>query len=241
MRDFDLPGHFLMMATRKGLVKKTSLEAYSRPKTGGIIAIKLREDDELVDVVVTKPGDEVVLASASGMAIRFRESNVRSMGRNTSGVKGISLRKDDQLVGMVVADPEATLLTACENGYGKRTPFGPGDDLPELPEGAEGADEPEDVPADLPVDVPAEAEAASEESLGSNIRYRTQRRGGVGLRDIKTTQRNGRVIGIVAVRDEDELIMMTARRQAAANRGRRNQRDRPQYARRADHEPGRRR
>ncbi|MGE3780221.1 MAG: DNA gyrase subunit A, partial [Pirellulaceae bacterium] len=125
VRDFDLPGHFLMMATRKGLVKKTELEAYSRPRTGGIIAIKLREDDELVDVVVTKPGDEVVLATANGMAIRFSEADVRPMGRNASGVKGISLSAGDELVGMVVADPDATLLTACENGYGKRTPFGP--------------------------------------------------------------------------------------------------------------------
>jgi len=204
VRDFDLPGRFLMMATRKGLVKKTSLEAYSRPKRGGIIAIKLREDDELVDVVVTKPGDEVVLASASGMAIRFRESDVRSMGRNTSGVKGISLRPQDQLVGMVVANPEATLLTACENGYGKRTPFGPGDDLPELPAGTEELDE---VPAET--EPLGDADASGDESLGSDRRYRTQRRGGMGLRDIKTTPRNGRVISIVAVRDEDELIMMT--------------------------------
>ena len=75
VRDFNLPDHFLMMATRQGLVKKTPLEAYSRPKKGGIIAIKLREDDELVDVVVTKPGDELVLATANGMAIRFAESD----------------------------------------------------------------------------------------------------------------------------------------------------------------------
>ena len=119
------PGHFLMMATRKGLVKKTPLEAYSRPLKGGIIAIKLKDDDELIDVVVTQPGDEVVLSSADGMAIRFHESDARPMGRNTSGVKGISLRGDDRLVGMVVAKPEATLLTACKNGYGKRTLFGP--------------------------------------------------------------------------------------------------------------------
>ena len=113
------------MATRKGLVKKTPLEAYSRPKKGGIIAIKLRDDDELVDVVVTKPGDEVVLETATGMAIRFAESDARSMGRNTSGVKGINLSEGDDLVGMVVVEPNATLLTACENGYGKRTGFGP--------------------------------------------------------------------------------------------------------------------
>ncbi len=168
VRDFDLPGHFLMMATRDGLIKKTPLEAYSRPKKGGIIAIKLREGDELVDVVVTKPGDEVVLSTAMGMAIRFREDDARPMGRNTSGVKGISLGKHDQLVGMVVADPDATLLTACQNGYGKRTNFGPN-----------SADTGEDT---------------GEEDASSSARYRTQRRGGKGLRDIKTTERNGPVI-----------------------------------------------
>jgi DNA gyrase subunit A len=201
VRDFNLPGHFLMMATRKGLIKKTPLEAYSRPKRGGIIAIKLREDDELVDVVVTKPGDEVVLATASGMSIRFRESDARPMGRNTSGVKGISLRSNDHLVGMVVADPDATLLTACQNGYGKRTLFGPN---------SPGSDE-----TDLAVEgEAAEGEAAegeAEEEASSSSRYRTQRRGGKGVRDIKTSQRNGPVVGITRVDDTDEVLMMTSR------------------------------
>ena len=125
VRDFDKPDHYLMMATRKGLVKKTELKAYSRPLKSGIIAIKLKEDDELIDVAITKTGDEIVLSTANGMAIRFSEADARPMGRNTSGVKGVSLSKGDTLVGMVVADPEATLLTACQNGYGKRTPFGP--------------------------------------------------------------------------------------------------------------------
>jgi len=189
VRDFNLPGHFLMMATRKGLVKKTALEAYSRPKRGGIIAIKLREDDELVDVVVTKPGDEVVLATADGMAIRFSEADARPMGRNTSGVKGIKLKGDDELVGMVVADPDATLLTACENGYGKRTNFGP--NTAAVDNGVE--------------------ENGVEDETASGARYRTQRRGGMGLRDIKTTARNGKVIGVTRVDDDDELLMMTAR------------------------------
>ncbi len=103
-----------MMATRSGLVKKTALESLQPAACeSGIIAIKLREDDELVDVVITKTGDEVVLATARGMAIRFSEADARPMGRNTSGVKGISLGDDDRVVGMVVADPDATLLTAC--------------------------------------------------------------------------------------------------------------------------------
>ncbi|MGO8746813.1 MAG: DNA gyrase subunit A, partial [Thermoguttaceae bacterium] len=125
VRDFDQPDHFLVMATARGLVKKTPLEAYSRPLKSGIIAIKLREGDDLVDVVVTKSGDELVLSTARGMAIRFKESDARPMGRNSSGVKGIRLVGEDRVVGMVVADPEASLLTVCANGYGKRTPFGP--------------------------------------------------------------------------------------------------------------------
>ncbi len=213
VRDFDLPGHFLMMATRKGLVKKTPLEAYSRPKKGGIIAIKLREDDELVDVVVTKPGDEVVLATANGMAIRFNESDARSMGRNTSGVKGIGLRKKDGLVGMVVADPDATLLTVCENGYGKRTNFGPntvaeGDGETELGDDLPNGDETPVQPE--PEDTAAEDTDSGDET-SSSTRYRTQRRGGKGVRDIKTTTRNGKVVSIARVNSDDELLMMTSR------------------------------
>jgi DNA gyrase subunit A len=229
IRDFNLPDHYLMMATRKGLVKKTSLEQYSRPKRGGIIAIKLREDDELVDVVLTKPGDEVLLATSKGMAIRFKQTDARAMGRNTSGVKGVSLKKDDALVGMVVANPEETLLTVCEKGFGKRTPFGPNE------EAAEEVDETaDDVAADdvtaeisdeespdaaddaLPEDSGVEDEngdESSDESADnpSGQRYRTQRRGGQGVRDIKTTTRNGRVISVVSVTDTDEVLMMTAR------------------------------
>ena len=185
VRDFDKPGHFLVMATRGGLVKKTALERYARPMKGGIIAIKLREGDELVDVVVTKPGDELVLSTAKGMAIRFKESDCRSMGRNTSGVKGIALDADDHLVGMVVADPEGYLLTACEKGYGKRTRFG--------------------------VNTAGEGETVETEEVSSSSRYRTQKRGGKGLRDIKTTDRNGPVVSIVPVRDSDEALLMTAR------------------------------
>src|SRR4029453_17389960 len=91
VRHFAKPDHYLMMATRKGLVKKTDLKAYSRPLKSGIIAIKLKEDDELVDCVITKKGDEIVLATAHGMAIRFNEADARPMGRNTSGVKGVTL------------------------------------------------------------------------------------------------------------------------------------------------------
>jgi DNA gyrase subunit A len=206
VRDFSQPDHYLMMATRLGLVKKTALDKFSRPMKGGIIAIKLREDDEVVDVAITRPGDEVILSTARGMAIRFNEADARPMGRNTSGVKGISLVGDDRVVGMVVAEPEATLLTACLNGYGKRTPFGPNQTGT-----AEGA-LPEDDETAAPISPAAEAEAGEEEEgSSSGARYRTQRRGGKGLRDIKTTERNGPVIGIAGVRDDDELLMITAR------------------------------
>ena len=185
VRDFSAENSYLLMATKNGLVKKTMLSAYSRPKKGGIIAIKLRDGDELVDVVVTKDGDDVVLSTANGMAIRFSQGDARPMGRNSSGVKGISLSGDDKLVGMVVAEPEQTLLTVCENGYGKRTRFG--SSTP-----AEGEDEP------------------AEETSGT-ARYRCQRRGGKGLRDIKAGGRNGKAIGIVRVDDNDEILIMTSR------------------------------
>src|SRR5205085_2930873 len=124
VREFDAE-HYLLMATRKGLVKKTKLEEYSRPRAGGIIGINLDDGDMLIDVVMTKANDEVVLSTRHGMAIRFSESDARPMGRATRGVKGINLGENDELVGMVVADPDGYLLTLCEKGYGKRTPFGP--------------------------------------------------------------------------------------------------------------------
>ncbi len=226
VRDFKLPDHFLMMVTRTGLVKKTALAQYGRPMKGGIIAIKLREDDELVEVVVTRAGDELVLSTARGMAIRFGETDARPMGRNTSGVKGIKLGADDHLVGMVVADPEATLLTVCAKGYGKRTFFGPNSpasgegppadgDEAELPgAGAPEAElaeaETHEADTELP-EAPAEDETDDESGGSSGNRYRTQRRGGKGLRDIKTTDRNGPVVSVVDVRDDDEVLVMTAR------------------------------
>jgi DNA gyrase subunit A len=198
---FEDPNQFLMLATRAGMVKKTALEQYRRRRTKGLIAVKLREGDELIGAVITRPGDELVLATAQGMAIRFPESDARPMGRDTSGVRGIKLGGGDRLVGMVVADPEATLLTVCEHGYGKRTPFGTGTPLSGPPPGEDGAEEGPETPADGD----AEGDEAS-----SGARYRTQHRGGKGLRDIKTTTRNGRVVSIVAVRDDDQVLMMTS-------------------------------
>ncbi len=211
VRNFAEAGHYLIMATRQGLVKKTELAKYGRPMRGGIIAIKLKEDDEVVDVVIAKTGDEIVLATRRGMAIRFSESDARPMGRNTSGVKGIKLGKDDSLVGMVVAEPEATLLTVCANGYGKRTLFGANNPLVAAPADSVAGEELDESAEDSATDEVDDDESSETESTSSSNRYRTQRRGGKGLRDIKTTDRNGPVTSIVGVIDTDEVLMMTAR------------------------------
>jgi DNA gyrase subunit A len=128
---------------------------------------------------------------------------VRSSGRDAQGVRGIKLRSGDYVVGMVVADPDATLLTVCQNGYGKRTLIGPN-----APADAIADDEAADEAA-----APPEVEAAGEEEEGdsSSSRYPTKGRGTMGVRDIKTTERNGPVIGIEVVQGADELLMMTAR------------------------------
>ncbi|MCA9000307.1 MAG: DNA gyrase subunit A [Planctomycetes bacterium] len=113
----------IVFATRQGYVKKTALEAYSRPKKGGIRAIRLEDDDEVISVSLAKPGDTVVIASEKGRAIRFDEGAARSMGRTSRGVRGIKLREGDQVVGMIVAEPDSFLMTVCEKGHGKRTPI----------------------------------------------------------------------------------------------------------------------
>ncbi len=207
---------FLMMATRNGTVKKTALSAYSRPMKGGIIAIKLDEGDVLIDVSIVSADDDVVLATRNGMSIRFSQEDARAMGRATHGVRGIMLTGDDQVVGMVVANPEMCLLTACENGYGKRTSFGPGV-LENGEQEVSDAEEPEsDEVAESEEETPMGDEGADEESAGAyrgNMRYRRQRRGGKGLRDIRTTARNGKVVDVVAVNDGDEVIMVSSRGQ----------------------------
>jgi DNA gyrase subunit A len=162
----DRPARQLLMATSRGIVKKTRLAAYANPRSTGVTAIKLDPSDDLIAVALSKGDNHVVLGTRDGMAIRFDEKQVRSMGRVSRGVRGIKLRGGDLVVGMVIAEKGASLLTVCENGYGKRT------DLDD---------------------------------------YRTQSRGGVGLINIKTTQRNGKVMALETVRDADELMLITAR------------------------------
>ena len=213
VRRFDATS-YLLMATRNGLIKKTALEEYSRPKAGGIIGINLEEGDTLIDVAHIQQSDEIVLCTSQGMAIRFAATDARAMGRNTKGVKGISLMTGDAVVGMVIADPAGALLTVCENGYGKRTPFGPN---------SPGAEEGEQVPPEEAVEEeaveetpPDAGEGAEAPAPASAMRYRKQRRGGKGLRDIRTSERNGPVIGVVPVRDDDDIMLITT--QSMVNR-----------------------
>ena len=156
--------NYLMFVTKKGLLKKTSLEEYSRPRHGGIRAINIRDNDELVSVRLTPGNLEFILASKNGQAVKFNENDVRQMGRNAIGVRGIKLRGDDEVVGLEVALKNATLLTVTENGFGKRTDM---DD------------------------------------------YRLIRRGGSGVINIKINERNGKVVGIKTVRDDDEVMMIS--------------------------------
>jgi len=155
---------FVLLCTRKGVVKKTKVDAYSNPRRGGIIAINLPDDDELIGARLTSGSNEVILASKAGKAIRFPEDQIRAMGRTAAGVRGINLAGDDELVGMEILSPGATVLTVTEHGYGKRTPL---DD------------------------------------------YRIQRRGGQGIITIRTSSRNGQVVGIAQVVDDDEVMLIT--------------------------------
>jgi DNA gyrase subunit A len=114
--------HYLIMATKNGVIKKTSLEAFSHPRKGGIIGIGLEKDDELIGVAMTDGEQEIFLATQEGKAIRFREEDVRDMGRAAKGVRGIRLSKKDKVIAMEIVKKEATLLTVTSLGLGKRTP-----------------------------------------------------------------------------------------------------------------------
>jgi DNA gyrase subunit A len=124
LKDEDyINNHYVIMATKKGQVKKTSLEQYSRPRANGINAITIKDDDELLEAKLTNGNSQVMLAVKSGKAIRFEESKTRPMGRGASGVRGITLADEkDEVVGMIaVNDMEANILVVSENGYGKRS------------------------------------------------------------------------------------------------------------------------
>lgn len=156
--------HYLLSATQKGQVKKTALSAYGRPRKGGIIAMNVQEDDQLIKAAITSGNDEVIIATKRGQAVRFEENKVRAMGRNSRGVRGVSLQGDDVVVGMVVVQAEEVLLTVCAHGYGKRTPVSD---------------------------------------------YRLTNRGGKGVINIKPTDRNGPVVSVMRVKDDDDVVIVT--------------------------------
>jgi DNA gyrase subunit A len=120
VRGFD-DEHYLVFATKKGIIKKTRLSSYQHVRASGIIAIKIDEDDEVIDTAISDGSKQIILATSKGMAVRFDEGGVRPTGRATYGVRGIRLRKDDSVVCMAVVTPQSQLLTLTETGFGKRT------------------------------------------------------------------------------------------------------------------------
>ena len=121
--------NYIVLGTKRGIIKKTSLEAYSRPRTNGVIAITVRDGDELLDAVLTNGNSEILLAGRNGRCCRFDENDARALGRTASGVRGINIDDDDEVVGMITYDPTAedaaahSILVVSENGYGKRSDF----------------------------------------------------------------------------------------------------------------------
>ena len=122
--DEFVEGQYLTFITKNGTIKKTNLMDYSRIRTSGLRAIELNEGDELISVMLTSPGDEVILATRNGMAVRFNSNDVRPQGRTTRGVRGIRLKEDDRVIGAVKVEEGRSLLCVTENGYGKRTEYG---------------------------------------------------------------------------------------------------------------------
>jgi DNA gyrase subunit A len=155
---------FVVMGSRKGIIKKTDLSAFRNPRAGGIIAMGVEEGDAVIAVEMSDGREQIFLGTRDGMAIRFEERDVRPMGRTAYGVRGISLRDNDEVVAMEVVREGGTLLTVAQNGYGKRTELG---------------------------------------------EYRLQSRGGVGIINIQTSDRNGKVVGIAYVHDDDELMIIS--------------------------------
>ena len=130
LRDEDyINNNYIVLGTKKGIIKKTSLEAYSRPRTNGVIAITVRDGDELLEAVMTNGNSEILLAGRNGRCCRFDETDARPLGRTASGVRGINIDEDDEVIGMITYDPTAedasahSILVVSEHGYGKRTDF----------------------------------------------------------------------------------------------------------------------
>lgn len=170
MRNFDEPGAAILLATKKGIVKKTDLSEFSNPRRKGVYALNIDEGDELIAARMTRPTQQIMLFTHDGMAVRFDESLVRSVGRVARGVRGVSLKNDtDRVISCEVVTPEESILVVCENGYGKRSKV---DD------------------------------------------FRQTNRGGVGVRSIIVSERNGSVVAALSVTDSDGVLLMSAEGQA---------------------------
>ena len=157
-------GPYIVFVTQNGLIKRTKLQAFSRPRPSGLKALSIEENDSLIAVMLAKGDEDVIIGTATGMAIRFDQKEVRAMGRSAFGVKGITIEAGDHVVGAELTKPGTALLTVTENGYGKRT--------------------------------------AIEE-------YRLTHRGGKGVIDIKTGDRNGNVVATLQVTDADQVMLIT--------------------------------
>lgn len=164
VQEFDSE-HFLFFATRQGVVKKTPLDDYVNIRKVGLIAISLREDDDLIGVKLTDGNQEIIMGTAQGMSIRYSEQDVRSMGRSATGVKGIQIDDDDTVIDMDVIVPDKDILIVTSKGYGKRTPV-----------------------AD----------------------YRIQNRGGKGIKTLNVTDKNGPIVSLKVVENDEDLMIMTA-------------------------------
>jgi DNA gyrase subunit A len=184
--DFEREEAFLLFCTRKGTVKKTLLSAYSHINRNGIIAINLADDDELLSVALTGGDDEVLLGTKQGMAVRFEENDVRAMGRNAGGVRGVRLAKDDEVVGMIIV-PNS---------------------------GEEAADDTDDAADDGEVTDAAGPMVlvATENGYGKRTpvgQYRKTRRGTKGVKNIRMTDRNGPVVGMLVTHGGEDLMLIT--------------------------------
>ena len=176
--------HYLVFATKQGVIKKTSLEAYSRPRQNGVNAIVIREDDRLIQVCLTDGNSEIIMANRNGRAIRFNESNVRSMGRVSTGVRGMQLDEgDDEVVGMICGNKESneTVMVVSEKGYGKRTNIVEKDENGNI--------------------------ILDENGLPNDI-YRITNRGGKGVKTMNITEKTGRLVAIMSVSDENDLMII---------------------------------
>jgi DNA gyrase subunit A len=177
--------HFLIFATKNGVIKKTSLEAYSRPRQNGVNAITIREDDQVIQVRMTDGNCDVILANRNGRAIRFHESKVREMGRTATGVRGMELDEDgqDEVVGMICVckDSNETVMVVSQHGYGKRTLLDERDENGNLLLDEEGN----------PIAV-----------------YRITNRGGKGVKTMNITEKTGKLVSIKSVTDDNDLMII---------------------------------